>query len=57
MRDGATVAADVEQLGPEVERLHQPDDVGGELRWDWVPGYYTRIMLLQHMYIIEYCIE
>ena len=27
-----------------------PDDLGGELKWDWVPGYYTRIMLIQHIH-------
>ena len=26
------------------------DDLGGEPRWDWVLGYYTRIMLIKHIY-------
>ena len=37
-------------LDPRLE-APPPDDLGGELRWDWILGYYTRIILIQHIYI------
>ena len=49
--DGATIAAEVEQLGPRLE-APSADDLGGEPRWVWVPGYFARILLIQHIYFI-----
>ena len=47
-RGGATIAPEVEQLVSKVIRW---GDLGGELRWVWILGYYTRIMFIQYIYV------